>query len=234
LDGTGLERMAGLGKPVPQLLTVCRSRPPAGRQGPTGGTWTARPPPAPGPGRHRRRQGPPRCRPAGRRGRPGRRPGRGGGCGSGCRPARRRQAPPQQHAAGPIRVAAPVMDRDRADDPRPGGWAGAGDAVGAAAVAGLLLGSQHPVGVRGQRPSMSQQGSPAGFAGGGDLPTGFLGRAFGQGTPSPSWWSLVMADFGWCGGGCTREGSGGTPPRGGGRQRSARRWRTPCGSCWGC
>jgi hypothetical protein len=52
LDGARLERVPGLGEAVAELLDRLHiPRRPAGRSGPTGGTWTARPPPGPGPGR---------------------------------------------------------------------------------------------------------------------------------------------------------------------------------------
>jgi hypothetical protein len=44
----------------------------------------------------------------------------------------------QQDLAGPVVVGAAVVDRDRADDPGPGGRVDPGDAVGAAAIPGLV------------------------------------------------------------------------------------------------
>jgi hypothetical protein len=52
----------------------------------------------------------------------------------------------QQDRAGPVLIAPPVLDADRADDPGPGGRPGAADAFGAAAVTSLV-----PVGHHQQR-----------------------------------------------------------------------------------
>jgi hypothetical protein len=59
------------------------------------------------------------------------------------------QLDPEQNGAGPVLIAAPVLDRDRADDPGPGGRAGPANAVGATAIAGLVPVGHHQQGAPG-------------------------------------------------------------------------------------
>jgi hypothetical protein len=59
------------------------------------------------------------------------------------------QLDPEQDGAGPVGVVAAVLDADRADDSGPGGRAGAADAVGAAAITGLVPVGHHQQGAPG-------------------------------------------------------------------------------------